>query len=101
MKTFTIGAATLLALAATGAQAQDVTLRLAHWLPPQHAVPQTGMQEWMDSITADSGGTITFEVDQFRKHCLLNGLDDIGLTLEKAASIDAFESRMGAERPWI
>ena len=62
MKTFTIGAAAALALGATCAQAQDVTLRLAHWLPPQHAVPQTGMQEWMDSITEASGGTITFEV---------------------------------------
>jgi 3-isopropylmalate dehydratase small subunit len=34
-----------------------------------------------------------FEVDPFRKHCLLNGLDDIGLTMEKAASIDAFEAQ--------
>jgi 3-isopropylmalate/(R)-2-methylmalate dehydratase small subunit len=52
-------------------------------------------------ITGPDGGTITFEVDQFRRHCLLNGLDDIALTLEKAPTIDAFESRMGAERPWV
>lgn len=62
MKTILYGAAAALAFTAAGAQAQDVSLRLAHWLPPQHAVPQTGMQEWMDSITEASGGTITFEV---------------------------------------
>lgn len=58
---------TLLTVAAmcmsvAGAQAQDVSLRFAHWLPPQHAVPQTGMKEWMESITDASGGSITFEV---------------------------------------
>jgi 3-isopropylmalate/(R)-2-methylmalate dehydratase small subunit len=52
-------------------------------------------------ITGPDGGTISFEVDPFRKHCLLNGLDDIGLTLEKAPAIDAFENRAGAERPWV
>ena len=52
-------------------------------------------------ITGPDGGTIPFEVDQWRKHCLLNGLDDIALTLEKAPAIDAFEGRMGAERPWV
>ncbi len=44
-------------------------------------------------ITGPDGGTIHFEVDAFRKHCLMNGLDDIGLTLEKADKIDAYESR--------
>jgi 3-isopropylmalate/(R)-2-methylmalate dehydratase small subunit len=43
---------------------------------------------------------IKFDIDPFRKHCLLNGLDDIGLTLEKAASIDSFEAKAGAARPW-
>ena len=61
MKLALLGGVALLA-APLGASAQDVTLRLAHWLPAQHAVPQTGMQEWMDSITEDSGGSITFEV---------------------------------------
>lgn len=42
-----------------------------------------------------------FEIDPFRKHCLLNGLDDIGLTLEKSANIDAFESRRRANQPWL
>ncbi len=53
------------------------------------------------TISGPDGGTIGFEVDPFRKHCLLNGLDDIGLTLEKAASIDAFEAGAAAARPWL
>jgi len=52
-------------------------------------------------ITGPDGGHIHFEVDPFRKHCLLNGLDDIGLTLEKAASIDSFEARDRLARPWM
>jgi 3-isopropylmalate/(R)-2-methylmalate dehydratase small subunit len=50
-------------------------------------------------IRGPDGGTIRFEVDAHRKHCLLNGLDDIGLTLEKAASIDAFEAKL-SQREW-
>ena len=42
-------------------------------------------------VTGPDGGEIHFEIDPFRKHCLLNGLDDIGLSLEKAAAIDDFE----------
>jgi 3-isopropylmalate/(R)-2-methylmalate dehydratase small subunit len=53
------------------------------------------------TISGPDGGEITFEVDPWRKHCLLNGLDDIGLTLEKAPAIDAFEAEMSAERPWV
>ncbi len=53
------------------------------------------------TITGPDGGTITFDVDAFRKHCLLNGLDDIGLTLEKSASIDAFEAKAAQDRPWV
>ena len=52
------------------------------------------------TITTSDGQAVGFEVDPFRKHCLLNGLDDIGLTLEKAAAIDSFEARAAAERPW-
>ncbi len=51
-------------------------------------------------IHGPDGGTIKFEIDAFRRHCLLNGLDDIGLTLEKAAAIDSFEAKNAAERPW-
>ncbi len=51
-------------------------------------------------ITTSDGQVIAFEVDAFKKHCLLNGLDDIGLTMEKADAIDAYEARAAAERPW-
>jgi 3-isopropylmalate/(R)-2-methylmalate dehydratase small subunit len=51
-------------------------------------------------IRGPDGGVVRFEVDAFKKHCLLNGLDGIGLTLQKAASIDSFEGRNQAERPW-
>ena len=53
------------------------------------------------TISGPDGGTIAFEVDAFRKHCLLNGLDDIGLTMEKAASIQSFEEKAAQERPWV
>ena len=52
------------------------------------------------TITSSDGDVIKFDIDPFRKHCLLNGLDDIGLTLEKAASIDSFEAKAGGARPW-
>jgi len=52
------------------------------------------------TIISSDGEVIKFDIDPFRKHCLLNGLDDIGLTLEKAASIDSFEAKAGAARPW-
>ncbi|WP_424929076.1 3-isopropylmalate dehydratase small subunit [Amaricoccus tamworthensis] len=52
-------------------------------------------------INGPDGGEIAFEVDAFRKHCLLNGLDDIGLTMEKEASIDTFEAEMEAKTPWL
>lgn len=51
-------------------------------------------------IRRPDGGVIGFEIDPFRKHCLLNGLDDIGLTLEKVARIDAFEQATARSRPW-
>ncbi|MCX7302244.1 MAG: 3-isopropylmalate dehydratase small subunit [Rhodobacterales bacterium] len=53
------------------------------------------------TITLSDGQVITFQIDQFRKHCLLNGLDDIGLTMEKAASIAAFEEKAAQTRPWV
>jgi 3-isopropylmalate/(R)-2-methylmalate dehydratase small subunit len=52
-------------------------------------------------ISGPDGGVIKFDIDPFRKHCLLNGLDDIGLTLAKAASIDSFEKKQAAAQPWL
>jgi len=51
-------------------------------------------------ITGPDGGKIAFEIDAFKRHCLLNGLDDIGLTLEKASNIATFEQSNAAQRPW-
>ena len=52
-------------------------------------------------IETSDGKVINFDVDQHRKHCLINGLDDIGLTMEKAASIDMFEKQMATNAPWV
>ena len=51
-------------------------------------------------IRGPDGGTVKFEIDPFRKHCLINGLDDIGLTMEKKASIDSYEEKVKRERDW-
>ena len=53
------------------------------------------------TVTTADGEVFRFEIDPFRKRCLLEGLDDIGLTLEKAAAIDAFESSATSARPWV
>ena len=53
------------------------------------------------TITSSDGKVFSFEVDPFKKHCLLNGLDDIGLTMEKSSSIDAFEKKLEIEQPWL
>ena len=52
-------------------------------------------------IRGPDGGKVKFDIDPFRKHCLLNGLDDIGLSLEKAAHIDSFEKKQAARQPWL
>ncbi len=52
------------------------------------------------TISGPDGGEITFEIDPFRKHCLLNGLDDIGLTMEKAETIGSYEQDLAERRPW-
>ena len=52
------------------------------------------------TVTTSDGQSFGFAVDPHRKHCLMNGLDDIGLTLEKAAAIDSFEAKNAALRPW-
>ncbi len=53
------------------------------------------------TVTTSDGQSFGFEVDAHRKHCLINGLDDIGLTMEKAASIDTYEARAATLRPWV
>jgi 3-isopropylmalate/(R)-2-methylmalate dehydratase small subunit len=52
-------------------------------------------------IRGPDGGKVKFDIDPHRKHCLLNGLDDIGLTFEKISSIDAFEKKAAETRSWL
>jgi len=51
-------------------------------------------------IRGPDGGVVKFEIDQFRKHCLLNGLDDVGLTMVKKDKIASYEDRAKVARPW-
>ena len=69
---------------ATGAQALELTVDLE-----------------AQALKLPDGETIAFEVDPFRKHCLLNGLDDIGLTLQHVDEIKAYEARRRNEAPWL
>lgn len=52
-------------------------------------------------IERPDGDTISFEIDPFRKHCLLNGLDDIGLTMERSSTIEEFEEKRRKATPWL
>ncbi len=81
------------------------------------ALPQEDVDKLMDdaerganaTVTVDlgnqeirgpDGGTISFDIDPFRKHCLLEGLDDIGLTLQRGDAISAYEDKQADSRPW-
>ncbi len=68
-------------------------------------VPTVGYKLTVDLarqvIVMPEGKEIAFEVDAFRKHCLLNGLDDIGLTLQHVDDIKAFEAKHRAAQPWL
>jgi 3-isopropylmalate/(R)-2-methylmalate dehydratase small subunit len=55
----------------------------------------------VQEIRGPDGGVVRFDLDPFRKHCLLNGLDDIGLTMEKAPAIATYESKAAESRPWL
>ncbi|MGH1351659.1 MAG: 3-isopropylmalate dehydratase small subunit [Methyloligellaceae bacterium] len=53
------------------------------------------------TISGPDGKTLSFELDPFRKQCLLEGLDDIGLTLKREQSISGFEEKIQSQRPWV
>jgi 3-isopropylmalate/(R)-2-methylmalate dehydratase small subunit len=53
------------------------------------------------TITTPGGESFGFDIDPFRKHCLMNGLDEIGLTLQHAEKIKAFEAQHRQHRPWL
>ena len=65
--------------------------------------PEAEIEVNLDKQTITRGNTFSceFEIDPFRKHCLMNGLDDIGLTLEKSVHIDSFEDKRKKEQPWV
>ena len=52
-------------------------------------------------IRGPDGGVVKFDMDAYRKHCLVNGLDNIGITMTKAKSIDTYEATAKTERPWL
>ena len=62
--------------------------------------PELSIDLEMQTIRRPNGVEVSFEIDPFRKQCLLEGLDDIGLTLEKGGSIDSFEATRAEEKPW-
>jgi 3-isopropylmalate/(R)-2-methylmalate dehydratase small subunit len=77
---------------------------------PQEVIDRLMAVATTDPITVDLENQVvttpfqdrfTFEIDPFRKHCLMQGLDEIGLTLEKAAAIDAYESRQARDQSWL
>ena len=53
------------------------------------------------TVSTSDGDVISFDVDAFKKHCLMNGLDDIALTMEKVSAIDTFEAGASVARPWV
>ena len=63
--------------------------------------PELSIDLVAQTIRRPNGVTISFEVDAFRKTCLLEGLDDIGLTMEKSGSIDDFEANRTQQQPWL
>ncbi len=71
----------------------------------QEAEQQEGYQLQVDleskTVTTPSGASFSFDVDDFRRHCLLNGLDDIGVTLEDADSIKDYEAKRRQSAPWL
>ena len=63
--------------------------------------PELSIDLETQTIRRPNGVEVGFEIDPFRKQCLLEGLDDIGLTLEKGGSIDSFEATRAEEKPWL
>ena len=63
--------------------------------------PELSIDLETQTIRRPNGVELSFDIDPFRKQCLLEGLDDIGLTLEKGGSIDSFEATRAEEKPWL
>ncbi|MBM3617697.1 MAG: 3-isopropylmalate dehydratase small subunit [Alphaproteobacteria bacterium] len=80
---------------------KDTVAKLMQWAKDNGGKAQLTVNLPEQTITAGNQPAIPFEVESFRKHCLLNGLDDIGLSLEKAPKIDAYESAQQSRTPWL
>ena len=63
--------------------------------------PELSIDLVNQTISRPNGATISFDIEPFRKQCLLDGLDDIGLTMEKGGEIEAFEASRNSDRPWL
>ena len=63
--------------------------------------PELSIDLVNQTISRPNGANISFDIEPFRKQCLLDGLDDIGLTLEKGGEIEAFEASRDTKRPWL
>ena len=63
--------------------------------------PVLGVDLHTQEITRPNGATVSFAIDEFRRECLLDGLDDIGLTMQKVDRIDTFEARQREQQPWL
>ena len=75
-------------------------MRLCSLVQPNPRVLEVDLERQLVS-TVDGSLTFAFDIESFRKECLLNGLDEIGLTLQHADAIRAFETKRLAEQPWI
>jgi 3-isopropylmalate/(R)-2-methylmalate dehydratase small subunit len=78
---------------------EDLAALMADASDREH--PELAIDLEKQEITRPNGPKIKFKIDEFRRECLLKGLDDIGLTLQKAEKIDAFEARQRREQPWL
>ena len=63
--------------------------------------PVLGVDLHTQEITRPNGATVSFAIDEFRRECLLDGLDDIGLTMQKVDRIDAYEAKQREQQPWL
>jgi 3-isopropylmalate/(R)-2-methylmalate dehydratase small subunit len=78
---------------------EDLAALMADASDREH--PELTVDLEKQEITRPNGPKVKFKIDEFRRECLLNGLDDIGLTMQKAKKIDAFEARQRETQPWL
>jgi len=78
---------------------EDLDLLMGDASNPEN--PELMVDLETQSIRRPNGPTVAFRIDEFRRHCLLEGLDDIGLTMQKREKIDAFEASQKTEQPWL